>query len=301
MKKQLIVLICIFLFVTSVFSGCNEFNFDESNSDNDGGNQDFEQPEGCPTPEEVDQLEQDFDEMRSELAAYLNDTEYEFEAYSTTRQRGVVTEEGRQMRLDYEEFREEYLDVAFNKCEDTDGVPLEGGSAIWLKGNDLTRKEIHPEYFLDLPFYRKDRILYEEPNFWSGETTDYFEYQYQGQINGYKVIAKIYGSDVGGAEDQWQYEIEERNLERANYEYGDQPGSSVYYTNYYEDEYGRMYKGIYFQIFGFAVYAGYYGHTNDLLGTDSEYFNDIEITEDFAKETYEYLVYRPGFAEVSEI
>jgi len=297
MKKYLLILSFVIIGLI-LFSGCTQLDSNVNN--NQGNNNNSEQLEGCPSAEEVDQLKQDFDEMRSELAAYLNDTEYEFEAYSTTRQKGVVTGQGRQMRLDYEEYREEYLDVAFNKCEDSDGVPLEGGSAIWLKGNDLTRREIHPEYFLEVPFYRKDRILYEEPNFWSGETTDYFEYQYQGNISGYKVVAKIYGNDVGGAEDQWQYEIEERNLERANYEYGDQPGSSVYYTNYYEDEYGRIYKGIYFQIFGFAVYAGYYGHTNDLLGTDSEYFSDIEITEDFAKETYEYLVYRPGYSEVSE-
>ena len=298
MKKYLLILSFVIIGLI-LFSGCTQLDSNVNN--NQGNNKNSEQLEGCPSAEEVDQLKQDFDEMRSELAAYLNDTEYEFEAYSTTRQKGVVTGQGRQMRLDYEEYREEYLDVAFNKCEDSDGVPLEGGSAIWLKGNDLTRREIHPEYFLELPFYRKDRILYEEPNFWSGETTDYFEYQYQGNISGYKVVAKIYGNDVGGAEDQWQYEIEERNLEKANYEYGDQPGSNVYYTNYYEDEYGRKYKGIYFQIFGFAVYAGYYGHTIDLLGTDSEYFNDIEITEDFAKEIYEYLVYRPGYAEVSEI
>jgi len=293
--KKFMVILSFAIIVLILFSGCNQ---PDSNSTD---NKNSEQPAGCPSAEEVDQLEQDFDNMRSELAAYLNDTEYEFEAYSTTKQKGVVTELGRQMRLEYEEFRDEYLDVAFDKCVGTNGIPLEGGSATWLKGNDLTRREIHPEYFLNLPFYRKDRILYEEPNFWSGETTDYFEYQYRGNISGYTVVAKIYGNDVGDAEDQWQYEIEERNLEKANYEYGDQPGSSVYYTNSYTDDYGRMYKGIYFQIFGFAVYAGYYGHTNDLLGTDSEYFNDIEITEDLAKELYEYLVYRPGYAEVSEI
>lgn len=290
MSKLVLQLIIVIIVVLSVIlSGCNEFgnNEDDNNNNYDG---DINQPEDCPTPGEVDMLEQDFLSMRDELITYLNDTELKQSPYSTTLQQGNLTDEGREMRLEYEEFREEYIDTANNACFKTDGTYLEGGHAIWFKGNDLIEGEIHPEYFLGLPIWSKKRYIYEEPNFWSGETTEYAEYKYYAEVDGYRVVALIHASDVGTVENQWQELARNEGFETATYESGEPVGSTVYYTNYYENEYEQKYKGIYFQIFGFKVYAGYYSRTAH-LGTEPDYFNEIVFTEDDAKELYEYLVY----------
>ena len=49
--------------------------------------------------------------------------------------------------------------------------------------------------------------------------------------------------------------------------------------------------------FGYKVFAGYY-NWGDIVGTEYEYFKDIKITEEKAKEMYEYLAYRPGYLGV---
>jgi len=280
--KNNLKLILMFVTVSLIlFSGCTQL---DSNNQN--------KQAGCPTTEEVDQLEMEFLSMRDELVSYLNDTELILEPSHPTYQQGNLTDKGREMRLDYEELRGQYIEVANNGCKKTDGSTLEGGSAIWLKGYDLTKNEIHPEYFLGLPVFNKFRYTFEEPDYWTGETTDYIEYEYIGNISDYKVVAKIFAEYVGTVEDQWKDLADTEGFQKAEYGSGEPVGSTIYYTNFYQDDYGRQYKGIYFQIFLFKVYAGYYGDTS-ILGTDPEYFDGIVFTEDDAKEIYEYLVYTP--------
>ena len=286
-KLGILVIILLFL----PLSGCNEVDL----GGNDGNGDDLTD---CPSPAEVDKLEQDFYQMRDNLSTYMNDTEYVNDNYSTLSQRGVLTDEGRQMRLEYEEFREYFMDVAFMKCENSSGVSLHSGNVVWLKGIDLIKYEIHPEYFLGVPIFSKSRRLYEEPNYWTGETTDYVEYKYAGEIDGANVVAVIQAADVGTVEDQWQWLAREQNFSTAEYAVGEPTGSTIYYTNDYEDEYGWRYKGIYFQIFLFKVYAGYYSWS-EYLGTDPDYFDDIVITEQDAKDIYEYLVFRPGYHDLT--
>ena len=188
------------------------------------------------------------------------------------------------------------MDIAFMGCKNSSGVSLHSGSGsvIWLKGYDLIKKEIHPETFLGLPIFNKRRTLYEEPEYWTGETTDFVEYTYYGKINGHSVAAYIRGWHAGTSQDMWQWLAREQNFENASYKAPQSPGSSVHYTNDYEDEYGWRWKGIYFMCFGFKVFAGYY-NWGETVGTEYEYFKDIEITDEKAKEMYEYLVYRPRY------
>ena len=101
-------------------------------------------------------------------------------------------------------------------------------------------------------------------------------------------------TEVGTVEDQWQWLAREQNFDKVAYQQGDNPGSTVYYTNEYVDDYDWRYKGIYFQVFGYQAYAGYI-NWGDMVGTEYEYFKDVVITEDIAEELYEYLVYKPGW------
>ena len=285
-RKIFVCFLGFFLLVgTLMLSGCDEL---PSDGDTDNGNGISD----CPSPEEVDALEQEFLFAQEELFAYGNTTEYEQSPYSTTLQQGNLTTEGGAMRITYEKLRDRYIETANNACEKTDGTSLEGGSGIWVKGLDLITKEIHPQYLFNLPIWSKKRYIYEEPEYWTGETTQYAEYEYQGEVNGYHVVAKIMATDVGTVEDQWAELAQEEGFQKVSYESGEPVGSTVYYTNYYENEYGSIYKGIYFQIFLFKVFAGYYSHTAS-IGTDNEYFNSIEFTEQDAKDLYEYLVYTP--------
>lgn len=283
MKIHLRILLLFIVVIIIFLAGCNEITNDVVDDNI-----------RCLTPAEIDQLELDFYQMRNELAAYLNDTEFQFSNQSDTFQQGVLTEDGRQKRLEYEDFRDYYMDIAFKKCEKTDGTALESGNVVWLKGADLINYEIHPEYFLGLPIYSKSRWLYEEPDYWTGETTDLVEYKYYDEIDNKSVTAEIQAWHVGTEEDQWQWLAVEQNFQIASFESGEPVGSTIYYTNDYEDEYGWKYKGIYFQIFGFKVYAGYYSYS-EYLGTNPDFFNNIQFNEEDAKDVYLYLVYKLGY------
>ena len=92
----------------------------------------------------------------------------------------------------------------------------------------------------------------------------------------------------------WYDLAQEENFGTASYKSPQTPGSTVYYTNDYQDENGWRWKGIYFMCFGFKLFAGYYSW-GDTVGTEYEYFKDIVIDDDKAKEMYEYLVYRTGY------
>ena len=292
MIKKIHIIFFVLVLVFVCFMGCVEdsgygpdLQFDTT------------QPVGCPSNKEVDQWEKDFINKREELVDYMINTEYDVSDEYPLHPSGNITEEGRQKRLEYEEFRDNYMDIAFMLCKNSSGIALHTGSVIWLKGYDLIKKEIHPETFLALPIFNKCRTLYDEPNFWSGETTEFVEYSYVGEENGYRVSAYIRGWDVGTVQDQWQWLAREQNFKNATYYAPQSSGSSVHYTNDYVDEYGWRWKGIYFMCFGFKVYAGYYSW-GDTVGTEYEYFKDIEITEEVAKEMYEYLVYRPGYKDM---
>lgn len=289
MKKKIVTIIFFFLILIQFLCGCDQIDFN-INPHNNNNNQNVK--EGCIAPLEVEQLESDFLQMRSNLSDYLSNTEFVMENYSNTSQRGILTEKGRSMRIEYEELREQYLEVMYDKCEKTNGLPIT--SNVWLKGYDLIKFEIHPEYFLDLPISSKSRIIYEEPEYWTGETTRYLEFRYYKQISEYSVAAKIEATHVGTVQDQWQWLADEQGFKTASYKPGEPTGSTVYFTNNYTDDYGWKHKGIFFQIYGFMVYAGYY-NWGDYVGTDIEYFQDIEITEDTAKDIYEDLVFRPGY------
>jgi hypothetical protein len=282
MKNHLKIIILLTILILILLSGCNETTKDVNNNKND-----------CLTPEEIDKLELDFYQMRNELAAYLNDTEFKFSNQSNTSQQGVLTDEGRQKRLEYEELRETYIEKGFKKCEKTDGSILEYGNVSLLKGFDLIDNKIHPEKFLGLPIYSKLRWLYEEPDQLSGETTDLVEYVYFDKINNQSVNAVIRAWHVGTDMDQWQWLAKEQNFKNVSFNLKEPVGSNIYYTDDYEDDYGWKYKGIYFQIFGFKVYAGYYSYSEN-LGTDPNYFRNIEFNEDDAKNIYLYLVFSPG-------
>lgn len=292
MRKRIQIILLILIMTAVSFMGCSE-------NEGDGSDLQFDttQPEDCPTNEEVDKWEEDFINKRDELVDYMLNTEYDVSDEYPLNPSGNITDEGRQKRLEYEEFRDDYMDIAFMLCKNSSGVTLHGGSVIWLKGYDLIKKEIHPETFLGLPIFNKRRIIYEEPEFWTGETTEFVEYSYVGEENGYRVSAYIRGWHVGTVQDQWQWLAREQNFMNATYYAPQSPGSSVHYTNDYVDEYGFRWKGIYFMCFGFKVYAGYYSW-GDTLGTEYEYFKDIEITEEVAKEMYEYLVYRAGYNDM---
>ncbi|MCK4364792.1 MAG: hypothetical protein KAW45_01950 [Thermoplasmatales archaeon] len=292
MKRYLKAVFLSILISFMLFAGCSEY------TNNNNTNFDNTQTVDCPTVEEVDQLEEDFKNMRDELVDYMLNTEYDVSEEYPLNPSGNITEEGRQKRLEYEEFRDDYMDVAFNKCKNSSGVSLHTGSVIWLKGYDLIKKEIHPETFLGLPIFNKRRILYEEPNYWSGETTKFVEYSYADDVGDYRVCAYIRGWAVGTTEDQWQWLAREQNFPSVGYVSGQSPGSTVHYTNDYVDDYDWRWKGIYFQTFGFKCFAGYYSW-GETIGTTYEYFKDIEITEDVAREMYAYLAYRPGYHELT--
>jgi len=283
MKINLRIVLFLTLVIFIFLTGCNEISNDVENGDIE-----------CLPPEEIDQLELDFYQMRNELATYLNDTEFKFTNQSNIFQQGILTDEGRQKRLEYENFRENYMDIAFKKCEKTDGTVLESGNAVWLKGVDLINYEIHPEYFLGLPIYSKSRWIYEEPDYLTGETTELIEYKYYDEVDNKIVTAEIRAWHVGTEEDQWQWLAKEQNFQIVNFEFEELLNYSIYFTNDYEDDYGWKYKGIYFQIFGFKVYAGYYSYS-EYLGTNPSYFNNIEFNEEDAKDIYMYLVYRQGY------
>ena len=292
MDKKISVLILVFILSIISFAGCNEDSEFESNT-----NFDTTQPEGCPSAEIVEEWDANFTKIRDELVDYMINTEYvELEEYPLN-PNGEITEEGRQKRLEYEEFRNQYMDIAFNLCKNSSGVTLHGGSVIWLKGYDLIKKEIHPETFLGLPIFDKRRNLYEEPEYWTNETTKFVEYKYVDEIDGYTVSAYIRGWHTGSVEDLWYDLANEQNFEKASYKSPQTPGSTVYFTDDYEDENGWRFKGIYFICFGFKVFAGYY-NWGDTLGTEYEYFKDIKITDEDAKAMYEYLVYRPGYNDM---
>jgi len=291
MIKKIHIILLILILITVSFMGCTE---KKGGSDLQS---DTTQPEDCPSAEEVDQWEENFKTKRDELVDYMISTEYDVSDEYPLNPSGNITDEGRQKRLEYEEFRDDYMDIAFNLCKNSSGVSLHSGSVIWLKGYDLIKKEIHPETFLGLPVFSKSRILYEEPDFWTGETTDFVEYSYVGEENGYRVCAYIRGWHHGVVDDLWYDLAKAYNFKNASYKSPQSPGSTVYYTDDYEDEYGWRWKGIYFMCFGFKVFAGYY-NWGDSVGTEYEYFKDIEITDSDAKAMYEYLAYRPGYQDM---
>ena len=281
MDNYLKISILFIMVIIILFAGCNEITNTVENNTSE-----------CPNPKKIDQLELDFYQMRNEIAKYLNDTEFNFSNQSNTSQQGILTELGRQKRLDYEEFRENYMNIAFKKCKKTDGTALESNNVVRLKGIDLIEYEIHPEYFLDLPINSKSRWIYEEPDNLTGETTNLVEYKYYDEVDNKSVTAQIQAWHVGTEEDQWQWLAKEQNFKTVSFESDELIGSNIYYTNDYEDDYGWKYKGIYFQIYGFKVYAGYYSYSEN-LGTDPDYFRNIEFDEDDAKDIYLYLVFSP--------
>ncbi len=283
MENHMKIVILFLIIINILLTGCNETTNNKGNNTTD-----------CLTPEEIDKLELDFYQMRNELANYLNDTELNFSNQSNTSQQGVLTDLGRQKRLEYEEFRDNYMDIAFKKCKKTDGTALESGNVVWLKGIDLIKYEIHPEYFLGLPIESKSRWIYEEPDYLTGETTNFVEYRYYDKVDNKSVTAQIQAWHVGTEEDQWQWLAKEQYFKNVSFESGELVGSTIYYTNDYVDDYGWRYKGIYFQIFGFKVYAGYYSYSEN-LGTDPGYFNNIDFNKEDAKDIYLYLVYKLGY------
>jgi len=287
-KKAILFSFLVILCV--IFSGCNDSDSFIGQNNKDNGVVD--NSEDCLSPDEVEELETDFLQTRKTLSEYLNSTEFVTSEYSATNQIGNLTADGRARRISYEELREQYLDVMYKKCKKTNGLAITNN--IWLKGYDLVEYEIHPEYFLDLPIYSKSRILYDEYGYFYGETTQHLEFNYYDEIDGHAVGAKIEIDHVGTVQDQWQSLAQQEGFETASYDDGESAGYSIYYTNYYTDDYDWNYKGIFFQIYGFKVFAGYY-NWGSYVGTDLEFFNNIEITEETAREMYEYLVYKPGY------
>ena len=282
MKKIPILIILFFFLTIFFFTGCNE---------KDGvveDEYDFE----CLEPAELDQLELDFKLKQLTLSKYLNDSEYVFLNQSNTSQSGILTNEGREKRLEYEHLREQYINASLNDCEKSDGSKIEYTYIAFLKGNDLINNEIHPENFLDLPVHKKTRWIYEEPDISSGETTDYLEFEYHDTIDNSSVTAVIRAWHVGTDEDQWQWLANENNFEIVFFQEDELEKYTIYFTDDYEDDYGWKYKGIYFQIFEFKVFAGYYSYSKD-LGTDPEYFNNITFSENYARNIYYYLIFEP--------
>ena len=283
MKKYPSMIILFFFLTTIFFAGCNEKEVivEDGNI--------F----GCLEPTELDQLELDFKSKQLNLSKYLNDSEYVFLNQSNTRQSGILTDEGRGKRLEYENLREQYINASLNNCEKSDGSKIEYASIAFLKGNDLINNEIHPEYFLDLPVHKKTRWIYEEPDIPTGETTDYLEFEYQDTIDNSSITAVIRAWHVATDEDQWQWLANEQNFEIVSFQDNELDEYTVYFTDDYEDGYGWKYKGIYFQIYEFKIYAGYYSFSKD-LGTDPEYFNNIMFNESSAKNIYYYLIFEPS-------
>ena len=281
MKKYLVYLILFFILTTILLAGCNDKESIDSND-----------TYKCLKPTELDQLEQDYKLKQLKLSKYLNDSEFVFSNQSNTSQKGILTNEGREKRLEYENLREQYIDASLNKCKKSDGSTIEYESIAFLKGYDLINYEIHPEYFLDLPIHKKTRWIYEEIDSSTNETTDYLEFEYHDTIDNTSITAVIRAWHVGTDEDQWQWLASEQNFKRASFDSIEPNVKNVYYTDNYQDDYGWKYKGIYFQIFSFKVFAGYYSYSKQ-LGTDPDFFNNIEFGDNEAKEIFYYLVYIP--------
>jgi hypothetical protein len=283
MKKYPVLLMLFFILTTILFTGCNE------KEDIVGDENTFQ----CLKPAELDQLELDFKLKQLALSNYLDESEFVFLNQSSTTQRGIFTNEGHKMRLEYEGLRDQYINAALNDCKKSNGSTIDYASIAFLKGDDLINYEIHPEYFLDLPIHKKTRWVFEEPDIQTGETTDYLEFEYHDIIDNLSITTVIRAWHVGTDENQWQWLANEQNFKIVSFEDDQLDEYNVYYTDDYEDDYGWKYKGIYFQLFEFKVFAGYYSYSKD-LGTDPEYFNNISFNEETAKNIYFYLVFQPN-------
>lgn len=284
MKKHLWMLILIFLIFFIFLSGCTENNIDSKDKNNTSD---------CLKPSEVDKIEMDFNNLRFFLSNYLNETEFIFSNQSETNQQGILSQYGRQKRLEYEQIRNDYINLAIKGCKKSDNTTLGNKNTYFLKGDDLVNYEIHPEFFLELPIYDKYRTVYKEPDPLIGETTDYVEYEYFKEIENKSVNVWIRLWHVGTDEDQWQWLAKEQGFKSIDFGNDFPLNLTVYYTNDYEDDYGWKYKGVYFQIFQFKIYAGYYSYSES-LGTNPEYFNNIDFGEELGKEIFYYLIYNPN-------
>ena len=284
MKKRSWMLILIFLIYILFLSGCteNDINPIEKNKNSD-----------CLTPSDVDKIEMDFNSLRIFLSNYLNETEFIFTNQSDTNQKGFLSQYGRQKRIEYENIRNDYINLSIKGCKKSDNTTLGNKNIHLLKGDDLVNYEIHPESFLHLPIYEKYRIIYKEPDPLTYETTDYAEYKYFKTIDNKSVNAWIRLWHVGTDEDQWQWLAKEQGFKSIDFGNDFPLSLTVYYTNDYEDDYGWKYKGVYFQIFQFKIYAGYYSYS-DSLGTNPDYFYNINFGEELAKEIFYYLIYNPN-------
>jgi len=242
-----------------------------------GGNGDTFQ---CPSGSEVDQIISEYETKRTEFLALVEE-----EGWS-----GDTNSEARTLRTDFQEINEQYISVSNGRCEKADGTKPPYDHL--KKCNDLF-DYLYPETFLGGTFSSK-MFQTETFDLYTGGTTEkisYSHYFYKDPSINPDATASIRISRVGSLHTVSD-RAKEHNWERMEYDKLKNKGIAVHYTNDYSDEYGRYFKGIWFQFLTYAVFAGYF--KEDFYQEKSQTaFDNITITNDDAISIYNEVCFTP--------
>ena len=184
---------------------------------------------------------------------------------------GYVSAEGLELRRNYEELRAIYLDFGSNDCKNSTNNMI---SINYLaKCFDLIYG-VNPSTFLNNTYNYK-MVTFSEQGY--VEHLDYAEYYYG---DGKYVF-------IWDIDDELEVEhlAEANNFETLNFEDSEAQFFQVYYSQNYEDDYGRKYKGVWFQVLYNMVFAGYKSWDYDTTAM-KELYNSRTLTNEDVKNIY---------------
>ncbi|MFH1285068.1 MAG: hypothetical protein ABIH99_00630 [Candidatus Micrarchaeota archaeon] len=286
-KTRAFLALAVLLFLIFSFTfGCTT-NVDVSKKNETSSAKDAENntlASTCPSASEVDEINREFWETRTEMIALIAPPEnasWDLPANTTRNDMDVIGSDG---RTKYDVVRARYMEMGALECKNSSGgsIPY----AVDLKCGDITKGFV-PEQFLELDFSRR-HVSYYGYDYWSKSEwrIKYAEYIYgKGSTEGGsspllgRMEVTFTGSEFPLTDFAKKNNFTKLELPR------EELLASVYYSEDYKNDYGNRYKGIWLEGYGDVIFIGYWLPPY-ALEEPKEAFNEVEMNYELAREVY---------------